>query len=258
MTETVDMVLPMAPVSGTTKSPENLIIYSKPKIGKTTMLSKLDDCLIIDLEKGTNKIDAMKIQANSLKELAAWIQKIRASEHKYKYIAVDTITELEAWCEWDGTLMYMKTPMGKKFNRIVDARDNLILDEQGKSKLLPRSKWLSCLTLPKGAGYLYLRNSFKKWMNMILDLAPHVIFVAHVRDAMVEKRGKEMATQDLDLTGKLKTITAQRADAIGYVYWDEDQLMISFSTRDGAEANSRCEHLKNEVIPFEWDKIYID
>jgi len=254
----MELVLPTAPVTGTTKSPENLIIYSKPKVGKTTMLSKLENCLIIDLEKGTNKIDALKIQANSLVELTAWIKKIRASEHKYRYIAVDTITELEAWCEWDGTLMYMKTPMGKKFNRKVDAKDNLIFDDHGKSQLLPRSKWQSCLTLPKGAGYLYLRNSFKKWMNLILDLAPHVIFVAHVRDAMVEKKGKEMATQDLDLTGKLKTITAQKADAVGYVYWEDDQLTISFSTRNGAEANSRCEHLKNKILPFEWENIFID
>lgn len=258
MSEKAELVLPTAPVPGTTKSPENLVIYSKPKVGKTTMLAQLENCLIIDLEKGTNKIDAMKVQANNLKELAAWIQKIRASEHKYKYIAVDTVTELEAWCEWDATLVYMKTPMGKKFNRIVDAGDNLVLDEQGKSKLLPRAKWQSVLTLPKGAGYLYLRNSFKKWLNLLLDLAPHVIFVAHVRDSMSTKKGKEVATKDLDLTGKIKTTTAQKADAIGYVYWEGEQLMISFSTRDGAEANSRCEHLKNTIIPFEWDTIFID
>ena len=45
-------VLPETLVSKKTSSPENLIIYSKPKVGKTTMLSKLDDCLIIDLEQG--------------------------------------------------------------------------------------------------------------------------------------------------------------------------------------------------------------
>jgi stage III sporulation protein SpoIIIAA len=41
MTNTNAIVLPTALVPGTTKSPENLIIYSKPKTGKTTMLSKL-------------------------------------------------------------------------------------------------------------------------------------------------------------------------------------------------------------------------
>ena len=86
MNDTQGIVLPTAPVPSTTKSPENLIIYSKPKTGKTTMLSKLKDCLIIDLERGTNKIDAMKVQANSLNELQDIIKAVRASKHKYKYI----------------------------------------------------------------------------------------------------------------------------------------------------------------------------
>jgi hypothetical protein len=251
MSETKGIVLPTAPVPSTTKSPENLIIYSKPKTGKTTMLSKLKDCLIIDLEKGTNKIDAMKVQASNLNELQDIIKAVKASDHKYKYVAVDTITELEAWCEWDATTMYMKTPMGKNFNRAQHPKT-------GEMKVLPRNQWDSVLGLPKGAGYLYLRNSFKKWMNILLTLAPHVIFVAHVKDAMSEKKGKEVAVKDLDLTGKLKMITAQKADAIGYVYWDKEELMICFQSKDGIEANSRCEHLKNTTLPFKWENIFID
>tara|TARA_R110000744_G_scaffold180104_1_gene299112 strand:- start:296 stop:1051 length:756 start_codon:yes stop_codon:yes gene_type:complete len=251
MSETQGIVLPTAPVPSTTKSPENLIIYSKPKTGKTTMLSKLKDCLIIDLERGTNKIDAMKVQASNLNELQDIIKAVKASDHKYKYVAVDTITELEAWCEWDATTMYMKTPMGKNFNRAQHPKT-------GEMKVLPRNQWESVLGLPKGAGYLYLRNSFKKWMNILLTLAPHVIFVAHVKDAMAEKKGKEVAVKDLDLTGKLKMITAQKADAIGYVYWEGEELMICFQSKDGIEANSRCEHLKNTTLPFKWENIFID
>jgi hypothetical protein len=251
MSETQGIVLPTAPVPSTTKSPENLIIYSKPNTGKTTMLSKLKNCLIIDLERGTNKIDAMKVQASNLNELQDIIKAVKASDHKYKYVAVDTITELEAWCEWDATTMYMKTPMGKNFNRAQHPTT-------GEMKVLPRNQWDSVLGLPKGAGYLYLRNSFKKWMNILLTLAPHVIFVAHVKDAMAEKKGKEVAVKDLDLTGKLKMITAQKADAIGYVYWEGEELMICFQSKDGIEANSRCEHLKNTTLPFKWENIFID
>lgn len=251
MSETQGIVLPTAPVPSTTKSPENLIIYSKPKTGKTTMLSKLKNCLIIDLERGTNKIDAMKVQASNLNELQDIIKAVKASDHKYKYVAVDTITELEAWCEWDATTMYMKTPMGKNFNRAQHPKT-------GEMKVLPKNQWESVLGLPKGAGYLYLRNSFKKWMNILLTLAPHVIFVAHVKDAMAEKKGKEVAVKDLDLTGKLKMITAQKADAIGYVYWEGEELMICFQSKDGIEANSRCEHLKNTTLPFKWENIFID
>ena len=252
------IVLPTERVPKLTDSPENLIIYSKPKIGKTTMLSKLENNLIIDLEKGTNKIDAMKVQANNLVELAAVIKAVRVSDHKYDYVSVDTITRLEEWCEWDGTAAYMKTGMGKKFNRVLDKDRNLQYDDKGNVLTLPRNRWVSCLTLPKGAGYLYLRNSFKKWLFMLMDLAPRVIFVAHLKDSSVDIKGKEVATKDLALTGMLKIITAGLVDAIGYVYWEDDQLMISFESRDGVEANSRCTHLLNTTIDFEWDNIYVD
>ena len=43
-----------------------MIIYGAPKIGKTTVLSQLDDCLIIDLEQGSDMLDALKVQVNSL------------------------------------------------------------------------------------------------------------------------------------------------------------------------------------------------
>lgn len=252
------IVLPTEKVPRLTNSPENMIIYSKPKVGKTTQLAELPNNLIIDLEKGTNKIDALKVQASNLTELKQVIDAIHASDHKYEYVSVDTISKLEDWCEWDATATYMRSPMGKKFNRKIDQWDNLILDEQGKSSVLPRSQWKSCLTLPKGAGYMYLRNSFKKWLYMLMDLAPKVIFVAHLKDSSAEINGKEVATKDLALTGMLKTITAGMVDAIGYVFWEDDKLMISFQSRDGVEANSRCQHLKNTTMEFDWNSIYID
>ena len=36
-----------------------MIIFSQPKIGKTTLLAQLDNNLILDLEKGTSFIDAL-------------------------------------------------------------------------------------------------------------------------------------------------------------------------------------------------------
>ena len=40
--------LPKKKVKASRKSPKNMIIYGAPKIGKTTVLAQLDDCLIID------------------------------------------------------------------------------------------------------------------------------------------------------------------------------------------------------------------
>ena len=51
------------------QDPKNLILYGVPKIGKTTILSHLPDCLIIDIESGSDYVDALKVKISTLSEL---------------------------------------------------------------------------------------------------------------------------------------------------------------------------------------------
>ena len=109
------MELPTTKVKASRKSPKNMIIYGPPKIGKTTVLSQLDNCLIIDLEDGSDMVDALKIKVRNLKELEEVGRMIIKKGKPYKYVAIDTISKLEEWCEAEGKKIYMKTPMGKNF-----------------------------------------------------------------------------------------------------------------------------------------------
>jgi len=232
------MELPTTKVKASRKSPKNMIIYGAPKIGKTTVLSQLDDCLIIDLEDGSDMIDALKVKANSLKELQEIGQQIVNNNKPYKYIAIDTISKLEEMCEAYAKQIYMKTPMGKTFEQ--------------------KNPGASVLSLPNGAGYLYLRMAYKEWIDKLNKLADHVILVGHLKDKMLEKKGKEVAVKDLDLTGKIKQITCANSDAVGYIYREEDKTMISFDSLDDITAGSRCAHLKGKTMPLDWSKIFID
>ena len=230
--------LPKKKVKASRKSPKNMIIYGAPKIGKTTVLSQLDDCLIIDLEQGSDMLDALKVQVNSLKELGEIGKEIYTEGKPYKYVAIDTISKLEEWCEEEGKQIYLKTPMGKNFEQ--------------------KNPGMSILSLPNGAGYLYLRMAYKKWIDRLNTLADHVILVGHLKDKMLEKKGKEVAVKDLDLTGKIKQITCANADAVGYIYREDDVTMVSFDSLGDVVAGSRCEHLKGRTMPMEWSNIFID
>ena len=44
----------------------------------------------------------LKIKIDTIKHLEEVCQAIYKSEKKYKYIAIDTVTRLEEWCEWGG------------------------------------------------------------------------------------------------------------------------------------------------------------
>jgi len=233
------MELPTTKVKASRKSPKNMIIYGAPKIGKTTVLSQLDDCLIIDLEDGSDMVDALKVKAHNLKDLQEIGTEIMKQGRPYKYIAIDTISKLEEWCEGYAKQIYMKTPMGKNFEQ--------------------KNPGASVLSLPNGGGYLYLRMAYKEWMDKLNKLADHVILVGHLKDKMLEKKGKEVAVKDLDLTGKIKQITCANSDAVGYIYREgEGVTMISFDSMEDVTAGSRCHHLKGKAMPLEWSKIFID
>jgi hypothetical protein len=160
------------------------------------------------------------------------------------------VTNVESWCEWEATRNYMDSTIGKNFNRNTQT-----------GKELPEGKWESVLSLPNGAGYLWLRLSYKAWLDKLSSLAPSVIMLCHIKDRSLEKSGKEVMAKDLDLTGKVRAITSAGADAIGYMYRDGkngEELRISFQASDTVLCGARPEHLRGVDMKADWSNIYID
>jgi len=249
-TEAPKIVLPTAKIAAAHQSPKNLIVFSKPKVGKTSLFAQLQDCLILDLEHGTDYVDAMKIKANTVEEIKEIGDEIIRQGRPYKYVAVDTITALEEMCVPYAELIYSRTSMGKNWY----------------TKLKP--EYGSILNMPNGAGYPYLREAFTKMIEYIKTWAPRVILIGHIKDVMLEKAGADFNSMDLDLTGKLKRITTSQSDAIGYLYRKGNQNILSFRTSDEVACGARPDHLRNQEIVISemtdkglityWDKVYID
>jgi hypothetical protein len=242
--------LPLKPVKALTQSPKELIIFSKPKVGKTTLLAGLENCLILDFEDGSDYVEALKLKVNSIDELKAIGKAIKEADYPYKYIAVDTVTALEEFCVNYAEDLYSKSSVGKNWFT------------EGKLK------YGVITNMPQGAGYQWLRTAYNKVLDYIRSLAPRIILMGHVKDTILEKAGNEFNSLDLDLTGKIKRITASNSDAIGYLYRKGNQNILSFKTNDEISCGARPEHLRNkEVVVSEatdsgtatyWDKIYID
>jgi hypothetical protein len=247
-----DIVLPEKKVAATSVSPENLIIFSKPKTGKTELVAQLDNCFLLDLEKGSKYVEALKMEANSIDDIKKIGEAIKAKENPYDYVAVDTITKLEELCIPYAEHLYSKSPMGKNWY------------EKGKPK------YGNILGMPEGAGYYWLRLAFTRVTDYISTWAPRTIFLGHVKDTMIDKEGAQFSAMDLDLTGKLKRMTAANADAIGYLYRkSKGKNVLSFKTTGDVTCGARPQHLKNEEIVISeldesgnlithWDQIFID
>ena len=238
----MSIVLPTSKVKATQVNPKRLLIYSKPKTGKTTAFAGLENNLLIDLENGSNYVDALKIKVNSLKELFDAGKAIIEANKPYKYVTIDTVTALEEMIMPLAVKLYRNTTMGKNFDG-----ENV-------------------LTLPNGAGYLYIRQAFFQVLDFIDTLAPHIILSGHIKDKQVDDKGQMVMSANIDLTGKIKSLICANADAIGYMYRRGNETVLSFKTNEEVTCGARPEHLRNEEIVISemidgkvsvnWDKIY--
>lgn len=263
-TVTVDdlIVLPSKPKAAE-KNCDSLIFFGKHKVGKTTALSMLENCLIIDTEKGTTNIEALTIQAPMDKGPVGkmiWLNKLvdkLVEECPYDYVALDTATEVNDWSEWSGTYKYMNSPQGKSFNRIKDDEGKAI---KGGPFLEPDDpEYMSVHTLADGYGYRWSRDEFLKVVDKMLKIpAKCVIFVCHVEDKYIAQADKgEAVTKQLALTGALRNILPRRVGGIGYVYNDKGTIKINFTGSEEKVGGVRAEHLRGYNDVLDWKKIFI-
>lgn len=83
--------------------------------GKTSLLSTLDNNLIIDLEDGSDYVEALKIKIHNVNELNNLCKEIIKAGCPYKFITIDTVTALEEIAKPLALNMYKASPLGKNY-----------------------------------------------------------------------------------------------------------------------------------------------
>lgn len=243
------IVLPTEKVKAKINNPRFLIIYGRPKAGKTSCVAALDNNLIIDLEGGSEFLDCLSIQARSVSDLADIANAIRSkmkevNGYPYKYITLDNATRLEEICLSYAATLYKQQPQGKSW--------------QGTDIRL----------LPQGAGYQYIRLAVRKVIDMFKELTENLILIGHTKDKLINKNGQDITEMSLDLVGKLGDIICGEADAVGFMYRKGNQTVVNFNSGDDTTKGARAPHLReqrivlaesddNNNLTFHWDKIYL-
>ena len=162
-------------------------------------------------------------KVNNRQELINLVKEAKDG-HDYKYFAIDTIDKVVDWAE-------------KAVCREYEVP--------------------SIADLSFGKGYALTREKVMGTIHNLKSCVDHLIVIGHRKVARAIVDGKAIVEpESLDITGKLKNMIMSDCDAIGYVHREEDKLMISFKANEAVEAGSRCEHLKGQIIDFDWSKIY--
>ena len=211
-----------------TDNPKNLIIFGLPKVGKTTALSQLPNCLIIDCESGAEYVEGYVVKANTYIDLYKIAKALKEEEHNYKFVAIDTITALEDIALELAAKRYQKSPVGKNW--------------EGTGK--------DILKLPNGSGYYWSRLAMQEIIGWFEKVAENLILVGHVKDKMLNENGTELNVKSLDLSGKTGNILSAKSDAICYLYRDPENgnLLSNFGDMNSVLCGARLSHLAGKTI----------
>ena len=245
-----NIVLPTERRKATDYNPRLMVLFGKPKSGKSSLMASLDNNLIIDLEDGYRSLDVMCVQARSAADIfniKAAIEKMNIETNRkfYRFITIDNASRLEEVSLTYAAHLYRQTSMGQSWGYKKDNIGNILLDNSGKKVVDPKA---DVRQLPNGAGYLYLRNALKEMVNMFKPLCDTLILVCHVKDKKIKKNDEETTEMTVDLAGKTGDIICGEADAIGYVSRQDNKTILTFKGGDNNIKGSRPLHLREKAF----------
>lgn len=266
-----EIILPTERRKIVSYNPRLMVIYGKPKSGKSSLMASLDSNLIIDLEDGYRALSVMAVEAKNVNDMFriknAIQQKINETgKFPYRFITIDNATRLEEIAIPYAGIKYRKTVMGANWGFKLDKNKLPIYDANGQ-KVIDLSA--DVRTLPNGAGYLYLRQALKELITMFVPLCETLILVCHTKDKQITMNGEEQKGMDVDLCGKMSDIICGEADAIGYVFRSGKQTILSFEGGDNVLREARPLHLRgkrfvvaesddNDNLKVDMSKIFIN
>lgn len=246
-----NIVLPTERRKATDYNPRLMVLFGKPKAGKSTLMASLDNNLIIDLEDGYRALDVMAVNARSANDIFEIKNLIKQKNQEngdkpfYRFITIDNASRLEEMAVVYAAALYRKTQMGVNFGYKKDKIGNILKDANGNKVVDLKA---DVRQLPNGAGYLYMRNAVKEMVNMFKPLCDTLILVCHVKDKQIKKNDEETTEMAVDMAGKTGDIICGEADAIGYISRQGNKTLISFVGGGDAIRGSRPLHLREKVF----------
>lgn len=242
--------LPHEPVAVEKVNPVVSVFYGATKVGKTAALAQLPDNLILDLERGAETYECLRVRIDNFEQFKNVMKQLKDGGN-YKYVTVDTIDRLVEWLEHE---------VVKEWNEAQKrAKDPVTVRVYNE--------------IPYGKGYDLVRLKMRAIMLTFRRYVPHVIFVGHLKRTLIGETTIEVKEDNLDLVGKLRNLVCADADAVGYMFrgteGEKSALRISFKTSDNTAAGSRLNHLKGQLITLStleneeehiydthWDRIF--
>ena len=172
-----------------------LLLYGKPKTGKTTMASRFPKNLLVAFEKGYNAIDGIKaIDVNKWSEFRQVLRQLEKPEAQEMYdtITIDTTTIAYEMCE------------------------QFVCSQNGVQ---------SIRDIPWGQGWTLVKKEFESCLRKITMLGYGLVLISHI-ETRKEKTADDSEIEILapSMPKRCYEVVNQIVDIIGYIAteWDDE------------------------------------
>lgn len=172
-----------------------LLLYGKPKTGKTTMASRFPKNLLIAFEKGYNAIDGIK--------------------------AVD----INKWAEFRQVLRQLEKPEAQAMYDTITIDTTTIAYEMCEQFVCSQNGVQSIRDIPWGQGWSLTKKEFESCLRKITMLGYGLVLISHI-ETRKEKTSDDSEIEILapSMPKRCYEVVNQIVDIIGYIAteWDED------------------------------------
>ena len=172
-----------------------LLIYGKPKTGKTTMASRFPKNLLIAFEKGYNAIDGIK--------------------------AVD----INKWGDFRQVLRQLEKPEAREMYDTITIDTTTIAYEMCEQFVCSQNGVQSVRDIPWGQGWTLTKKEFETCLRKITMLGYGLVLISHI-ETRKEKLADDTEIEILapSMPKRCYEVVNQIVDIIGYIAteWDED------------------------------------
>lgn len=165
-----------------------ILIYGKPKCGKTSLSAQFPKNLLLAFEKGYNAIGGLK--------------------------AVD----ITKWADFKMTLRQLERPEARELYDTVTIDTTAIAWDLCEQYVCAQNSVQKISDIPWGAGYAACKKEFESCMRKITQLGFGLLFIAHV-DKRIETTsdGSEIEFLAPSIPKRCYDIVNQLVDIIGYI-----------------------------------------
>lgn len=172
-----------------------ILIYGKPKTGKTTLASRFPKNLLIAFEKGYNAIDGIK--------------------------AVD----INRWVDFKQVLRQLEKPAAQEMYDTITIDTTTIAYEMCEQFVCSQNGVQSIADIPWGGGYSATKKEFENCLRKITMLGYGLVLISHI-ETRKEKTSDDSEIEILapSMPKRCYEVVNQIVDIIGYISteWDDD------------------------------------